>query len=196
VNYWNYLQIHGVRGGVNTMTVSLQDLSGKCFRAIRLGSGTGVYATTANPLELGLLVPHQTLKATKGHALTIPFKVTRRGGWSDKGATVVLDLPRGWLALTGTTKEFARVGAGLSGSFRIVPTSIGLQSLRLSVAKDYNQPSASVEVDVRQGQGWFSKVFRTPILLSACFIVLAGALTRTGWRDLRRHRGARSNPAS
>lgn len=199
VDYWNYLQLHGVRRGTNVVTVTVRDLSGneKCLRAIKLGRGTGVFGTRSNPRELQLLVPRDAVNATAGSSLTIPFEVVRRGGWPDRGATVVLDLPEGWRALDGARRTFTRIGSRRDGSFRVIATAPGSQILTLAVARSYNRPEAAVRVVVRPAGGWFPG--RIAILVSAGFIVLAAAMTRAAWRDRRRHRerrGSQSLPKS
>jgi hypothetical protein len=188
VNFWNYLQTSGVHGGVNSLTLSVQDLGAPCIRGVRLFKGTGVAVTKADPRELQLLAPRGTLSGTKGQALTIPFEVTRRGGWPDHGATVVLTLPAGWRSLNGTRRTLSRIGSRRAGSFRVVAGTLGSQQLMLAVAGSYNQPIAPVRVTVHAPPAWFSTLGRVPILVSAAFIVLAAALTRAGWRDRRREK--------
>jgi hypothetical protein len=192
IDFRNYLQVHGVHGGLNSFTVTLERLYGTCFNAIRLERGSGIATTTAYPEELQLLVPSTPLAATIGQPLAIPYEVTRRGGWPDQGATVKLTLPDGWRADGPAHMTFRRIGHQRKGTFRIIPAATGRAIINLAVLKSYNQPRAAIQVNAVRPSRWLTSR-GLPLLLCAALLVTATALTRASWRrrKIDHHRSSR-----
>lgn len=188
LDYRNYVQISGVRPGLNPLTVSLRNLQrSSCIRDIVLSPGTGIYVTTANPEELSLHVP-RTLNATKGVPVTIQYTLVRRGGWPDRGATVVLNPPDGMRVEGPRTAHFSHVGHVQDGVFHVVPQVNGPEFVQLSVPARYNEPQATVALSVGAGEASWVRRKGIPVLLSAALLVGAATLTRAARRDRRRDR--------
>jgi hypothetical protein len=185
LDFRNYLQVRGVRGGANPFTVTLEVLRGRCLESLRLLSGSGIATTRARPDELRFLVPTQTLTATKGRELTIPYELSRRGGWPDRGALVTLSVPRGWRVDGSRFQRFPRLGHGGRGSFRVTPTTTGTALVGLRAMRVYNEPNATIPVKVEPAKSWLSSRALS-LLLSATLIVVAAALTRASLRAKRR----------
>jgi hypothetical protein len=185
LDFRNYLQVRGVRAGANPFTVTLEVLHGRCLRGLRLLSGSGIATTRARPDELRFLVPTQTLTATKGHALTIPYELSRRGGWPDRGALVTLSVPRGWRVDGPRSQRFRRLEHGARGSFRVTPTTTGTSFVGVRAMRVYNEPNATIPVKVEPAKSWVSGR-GVSLLLSATLIVAAAALTRASLRARRR----------
>jgi hypothetical protein len=185
LDFRNYLQVHGVRGGANPFTLTLDVLHGPCLKSIRLLSGSGIATTGARPDELRFLVPTEVLTATKGRELTIPYELSRRGGWPDRGATVTLSLPRGWRIDGPESQRFRRLDDGRRGSFRITPNTTGTSFVGLRAMRVYNEPNATIQVKVEPPKSWLL-ARGLPLLLAATLIVGAAALTLASQRAKRR----------
>jgi len=185
IDFRNYLQVHGVRSGANPFRLTLDVLGGRCLTSIRLLSGSGIATTRARPDELRFLVPTTALAVTKGRPLTIPYELSRRGGWPDRGATVTLSVPRSWRIDGARSQRFRRLGDGRRGSFRVTPTTTGASYVGLRAVRVYNEPSAAIQVRVEPAKGWLSGR-GVSLLLSAALIVGAAALTLAGLRARRR----------
>jgi hypothetical protein len=190
LDFRNYLQVHGVRAGANPFTLTLDVLHGRCLRSIRLLRGSGIVTTSARPDELRFLVPTQMLTATKGHELTIPYVLSRRGGWPDRGATVTLSVPRGWRIDGAGSQHFRRLDSGRRGSFRVTPSTTGTSFVGLHAMRVYNEPNATIQVKVEPAKSWLLGR-GISIVLSAALIVSAAALTRASRRAKRRPTRAR-----
>ena len=189
IDFRNYLQTRGTRRGLNTLTVTLDVLHGRCFDSLSVLPDSGLGATTVRPDELRLLVPQQPIVATAGRRTRLPFALRRRGGRPDGRLDVQLQLPEGFEAVDGTVWHFPRVGRLGEGTFEFVPKTTGRYVLSLAVPRHYNQPTAVVQVDVVEPRSWLVSRF-LPSLLAA--VLLAGAAafmyaTRTG-RGSRRRR--------
>jgi hypothetical protein len=195
LDFRNYLQVHGVRAGANPFTLTLDVLGGRCLERIRLLRGSGIAATHARPDELRFLVPTQGLTATKGRELTIPYELSRRGGWPDRGATVTLSVPRGWRIDGSGSQRFRRLGSGRRGSFRVTPSTTGTSLVGLRAMRVYNEPNATIQVQVEPSRSWLS-TRGVSLLLSATLIVGAAALTLASRRAKRRARAGRSRGRS
>jgi len=185
LDFRNYLQVHGVKAGANPLRLTLDVLGGRCLTGLKLLRGTGIAVTTARPDELRFLVPTSALTATKGHALTIPYELSRRGGWPDRGATVTLSAPRGWRIDGSATQRFRLLHDGRRGTFRITPTTTGTSLVGLRAMRVYNEPTATIPVRVEPAASWLSSR-GVSLLLSAALIVAAAALTRASLRARRR----------
>jgi len=185
LDFRNYLQVRGVKPGANPLRLTLDVLGGHCLTSLRLLRGSGIATTAARPDELRFLVPTTALAATKGHQLTIPYELSRRGGWPDRGATVTLSAPRGWQVEGARSQRFQRLGDGRRGSFRVTPTTTGASYLGLRAMRVYNEPSATIQVRVEPARSWLS-TRGVSLLLSAALIVAAAALTRASLRARRR----------
>jgi hypothetical protein len=182
IDFRNYLQTRGTRPGLNTLTVTLEVLHGRCFDSLSVLPDSGIGATTVRPDELRLLVPRQPIVATAGRRTKLPFALRRRGGRPDGRLDVKLLLPEGFEAVDGTVWHFPRVGRVGSGTFEFVPTTTGRYVLSLAVPRHYNQPTAVVQVDVVEPRSWLTSRF-LPSLLAAVLLVGAAAFmyaTRTG----------------
>ncbi|MGN6187494.1 MAG: hypothetical protein ACTHOE_01235 [Conexibacter sp.] len=190
IDFRNYLQVHGVQAGANPLTLTLELLHGRCLKGIRLLPGSGIATTAARPDELRFLVPTTVLTATKGHALTIPYELSRRGGWPDRGATVTLTVPRGWRLDGPGSQRFARLHDGRRGAFRITPTTTGTSFVGLRAMRVYNEPNATIQVQVEPAKGWL-RSRGVSLVLSATLIVGAAALTLASRRAKQRVRVAR-----
>ena len=83
LDFRNYLQLHGVRPGLNTFTVTEDVLRGRCFESVSLLPDSGVGATSVRPDELRLLVPSAPVVAVAGRRTRLRFAVVRRGGRPD-----------------------------------------------------------------------------------------------------------------
>jgi hypothetical protein len=187
LDFRNYLQVHGVREGANPFTLTLDVLHGRCLESIRLLSGSGIATTGARPDELRFLVPTQALTATKGRELTIPYELSRRGGWPDRGATVTLSVPRGWRIDGPRSQRFRRLDDGRRGSFRVTPATTGTSFVGLRAMGLYNEPNATIQVKAEPPRSrLFGRGFS--LLLSATLIVAAAALTLASQRAKRRER--------
>jgi hypothetical protein len=186
LDFRNYLQVHGVTGGANPFRLTLDVLRGRCLTSIRLLRGSGIATTAARPDELRFLVPTTSLTATKGHELTIPYELSRRGGWPDRGATVTLSVPRGWRIDGPVSQRFRRLDDGRRGSFRITPTTTGTSLVGLRAMRVYNEPNATIQVKVEPPKSWL-RARGLPLLLSATLIVGAAALTLASQRAKTEH---------
>jgi len=187
IDFRNYLQVHGVRAGANPFTLTLDVLHRPCLRSIRLLSGSGIATTAARPDELHFLVPTQVLTATKGHALTIPYELSRRGGWPDRGASVTLSVPDGWRIDGPGSQRFRRLDTGRRGSFQVTPSTTGTSFVGLRAMRLYNEPNAMIQVKVEPPKSWL--IARgLPLLLSAALIAGAAALALASQRAKRRER--------
>lgn len=191
LDFRNYLQVRGVRAGANPLTLTVDALHGPCLESIRLLSGTGIATTRARPDELRFLVPTAVLTATKGRTLTIPYELRRRGGWPDRGATVTLSVPREWTVDGSRSQHFRRLNTGRRGSFRVTPSTTGTSFVGLRAMRVYNEPNATVQVNVEPPKSWLS-ARGLSLLLSAALIVGAAALTRASQRARRRERSRRA----
>jgi hypothetical protein len=189
LDFRNYLQVHGVRGGANPFTLTLEMLHGSCLKSIRLLRGSGIATTGARPDELRFLVPTEVLTATKGREVTIPYELSRRGGWPDRGALVTLSAPRGWKIDGPRSQRFRRLDDGRRGSFRITPTTTGTSFVGLRAMRVYNEPNATIQVKVEPPSSWLS-TRGFSLVLSATLIVGAAALTRASQRARRREQAA------
>jgi len=176
LDFRNYLQVRGVKGGANPFTLTLEVLHGRCLERIRLLRGSGIATTRARPDELRFLVPTTVLTATKGRALTIPYELVRRGGWPDRGATVTLSVPQEWRIDGSASQRFSRLGYGRAGSFRVTPSTTGTSLVGLRAARLYNEPNATIQVRVEPAKSWVL-TRGLSLLLSASLIVGAAALT-------------------
>jgi hypothetical protein len=185
LDFRNYLQVHGVREGTNPFSLTLETLHGRCLRSIRLLSGSGIATTGARPDELRFLVPTTLLTATKGRGLTIPYELSRRGGWPDRGATVTLSVPGGWRIDGPSSQRFRRLHNGRRGSFRITPTTTGTSLVGLRAMRLYNEPNATIQVKVEPPKSWLL-TRGLSLMLSATLIVGAAALTLASQRARRR----------
>jgi hypothetical protein len=183
LDFRNYLQVRGVRGGRNVFTITVDRSRGVCLRNLRIARGTGIETTTAHPQELKVLVPLQSLTATKGDVLTIPYAIARRGGWADRGAVVQLSLPPKWRIVGAPTQKFVRIGRERRSTFKVIPQTEGQAVLKISVLRSYNQPDAPVAVQVRARESNV-RAF-APTLLAGALIVAAALLTRMSWRSSR-----------
>jgi len=177
LDFRNYLQLQGVRPGLNTFTVTEDVLRGRCFESVSLLPDSGVGATSVRPDELRLLVPSAPVVAVAGRRTRLRFAVARRGGRPDGGFDVAVTLPPGVTAAGGRTRHLDRIGRLASGSFDLVATRPGRYVLSLSVPRRYNQPSANVEVDVVRPRPWLRTHF-LPSLVAATFLVGAAAFMR------------------
>jgi hypothetical protein len=189
LDFRNYLQVHGVQGGANPFSLTLEVLRGRCLTSVRLLRGSGIATTAARPDELRFLVPTSTLTATKGREVTIPYELSRRGGWPDRGATVTLSVPRGWRVDGSRAQRFQRLDHGRRGSFRVTPNATGTSFVGLRAMRVYNEPNATIQVKVEPPSSWLSSR-GVSLLLSATLIVAAAALTRASRRAKRRERAA------
>jgi hypothetical protein len=189
IDFRNYLQVHGVRGGANPFTLTLDVLHGPCLKSIRLLRGSGIASTGARPDELRFLVPREVLTATKGRQLTIPYELSRRGGRPDRGAAVTLSIPGRWRIDGPRSQRFRRLGDGRRGSFRVTPTTTGTSFVGLRAMRVYNEPNATIQVKVEPPRSWLL-TRGLPLLLSATLIVGAAALTLASRRARRREREA------
>jgi hypothetical protein len=185
LDFRNYLQVRGVRGGANAFTLTLDVLHGPCLESIRLLSGSGIATTGARPDELRFLVPTAVLTATKGRELTIPYALSRRGGWLDRGAVVELSVPRGWRIDGPGSQRFRRLDKVRRGSFRVTPSTTGRSFVGLRAMRVYNEPNATIQVKVEPPKSWLL-TRALPLLLSAALIVAAAALTLASQRAKRR----------
>ena len=185
LDFRNYLQVRGVRAGANPFTLTLETLHGRCLENVRLLSGSGIATTHARPDELRFLVPMQVLTATRGRQLTIPYELSRRGGWPDRGALVTLSVPRGWRIDGPRSQRFLRLDAGRTGSFRVTPTTTGTSFVGVRAMRVYNEPNAMIPVKVEAPRRWLSGRGAS-LLLSATLIVGAAALTLASLRARRR----------
>jgi hypothetical protein len=189
LDFRNYLQVHGVRAGANPFTLTLDALHGPCLERIRLLRGSGIATTRARPDELRFLVPNELLTATKGRELTIPYELSRRGGWPDRGATVTLAVPKGWKIAGSGSQRFRRLDRGRRGAFRVTPSTTGTSFVGLRAMGLYNEPNATIQVRVEPARSWLL-ARGLPLLLSATLIVGAAALTLASQRARRRARVA------
>jgi hypothetical protein len=185
LDFRNYLQVRGVRGGANPFTLTLELLHGRCLERVRLLPGSGIATTRARPDELRFLVPTQVLTATSGRRLTIPYELARRGGWPDRGAVVALSVPRGWRVDGPRSQRFRRLDDGRRGAFRVTPTTTGTSFVGVRAMRVYNEPNATIPVKVEPARGWLSSRWLS-LLLSATLIVGAAALTLASLRARRR----------
>ena len=176
LDFRNYLQVRGVRGGANPFTLTLEVLRGRCLTRIRLLRGSGIATTRARPDELRFLVPTTVLTATKGRELTIPYELVRRGGWPDRGATVALSVPREWRIDGSASQRFSRLGYGRAGAFRVTPSTTGASLVGLRAMRLYNEPNATIQIKVEPAKSWLL-TRGLSLLLSATLIVGAAALT-------------------
>jgi hypothetical protein len=181
LDFRNYLQVHGVHGGLNTFSVSVDRLYGKCIENVVLYPGTGVETTLADPAELQVLVPRAPLPATKDNVLTIPYAVTRRGGWPDRGAAIRVDIPPQWKHEGPLIQRFGRIGRERRGTSKVIPEGEGATLIRIDVLRDYNQPHAALAVNVEAKRRGFLRA-HVPLLLAATLIVVAATLTHLSWR--------------
>lgn len=187
LDFRNYLQVRGVRAGANPFTLTVDALRGPCLKRIELLRGSGIATTPARPDELRFLVPTGVLRATKGHALTIPYELSRRGGWPDRGATVTLAVPGGWRIDGTPSQRFRRLNRGRRGSFHVTPSTTGTSFVGVRAMGVYNEPNATLQVRVEAPRSWLA-ARGLPLLLSAVLIVGAAALTLAGQRARRRAR--------
>lgn len=185
IDFRNYLQVRGVRGGANPFTLTLDVLHRPCVKRIRVLRGSGIAVTSARPDELRFLVPTTVLTVTKGRELTIPYELSRRGGWPDRGATVTLSVPHEWRIDGSGSQRLRRLADGRSGSFRITPTTTGTSFVGLRAMGVYNEPNATIQVKVEPPKSWLL-ARGLPLLLSAALIVGAAALTLASRRAKRR----------
>jgi hypothetical protein len=190
-DFRNYVGIRGVRPGVNKFTVKLYNIHGHCFRAVDVLPDSGIGATTIKPDELRLLVPSKPVTVTVGRRARMKFAIARRGGRPDVGATVSFNFPRSFEAWNGTRVHFARIGHTRTGSIEFIPERPGRYAVEVSAPTNYNQPSATAEVDVVPAQSWL-KSRLVPSLIAAAFLVTAAALT-FATRKRRRTPGSESS---
>ena len=158
LDFRNYLQIRGVLPGANTFSVTLDELRGRCFDRLAVFQDSGIGATRVRPDELRLLVPREPIVAVAGRPARVPFALRRRGGRPDGAFDVRLTLPSGFETAGGTTRHFERVG---SLRARLVrrrrAPAPGRYVVSLAVPRRYNQPTASVELQVVERRSWLRR---------------------------------------
>jgi hypothetical protein len=156
--------------------VTSESLSGTCFKSIAVLPDSGIGATRVRPDELTLEVPQQPIVAVAGHRSLLRFGVTRRGGRPDIGATIQARFPSDFEPVNGSAHRFNRLGTTKIGELAFVAHTPGHYAVSIGVSGQYNQPNATIAVNVVPPQSWFKTRF-LPALITAAFIIAAAALT-------------------
>jgi len=157
IHFQNYLQTNGVRASENVLSVKAETLRGHCIRQVAILPGTGVATTCTRPDELLiLLVPRQTIRATVGAKVQLPFKLRRRGGRPDGPLTVAMGSSPDYSISGPPRLTYSRVGSGISGSFTVIPR-VANAGASISVLRRLNQPSASFVIQAGLTRAsWYS----------------------------------------
>lgn len=146
IDYENYVQTKGIRGGPGTFEVQLQD-RGRLIKTVHVDQPTGLYRTTVPPEQLTMSTPTE-IHAEAGEPFDIPYHVTRRGDRPDKPVTVSAELAGGPIRLTNADDSYDAVRGGRKGDLQAVATEPGRYQVRLTARGGYNTPASVVLVVV------------------------------------------------
>jgi hypothetical protein len=152
IDFRNYIQISGIRGGANVLHFAIEPLSVRgpvrshAFAVVILRR-SGIEATRALPDELLLFARPPTVTAHAGEPVDVGYRLERRGGWPD--GPVEVRFAAGGLELRSPdTRHHPRVGDGVRGAFTVVGETPGTYTAMLAVPDRFNEPSTPVTVTV------------------------------------------------
>jgi hypothetical protein len=149
LRFANYLQLGGVRGGRNVLTLELEAFHGKPPLSVVFLEGSRIERTPVTPYELEIVGPGRAVVVPAGGTAEIPFRLSRSGTRPDTRASVRLDLVGAPLeAVDELTRSFEGVGDGRGGNFKIRAAKAGTYNLLIVAKSDYNAPAYPVRVVV------------------------------------------------
>ena len=152
LDFRNYIQISGIRGGLNVLHFAIEPLTVRglalphAFEVAVLG-GSGIEATRALPDELLLSAQPPDVTAHVGQPVEVGYLLQRRGGWPD--GPVEVRYAAGGLELQGAdVQRHPRVDGGVRGAFTVSGETPGTYMTMLSVPDRFNEPSTPVTVTI------------------------------------------------
>jgi len=152
VDFRNYIQISGIRGGLNVLHFAIEPLIVRGLARpqtfeVAVLSNSGIEATRALPDELLLYARPPTVTAHVGEPVDIGYLLKRRGGWHD--GPVEVHFAAGSLDLRGPDlQRHTRVDGGVHGTFTVSGDTPGAYTTMLAVPDRFNEPSTPVTVTI------------------------------------------------
>lgn len=193
VDYTNYIPYAGVDGGVNQLSVIVEQARSTRIRSVTVASGTAVIFTPLSPANAVVDLRARSDRVRAGEPFDVAFRIQNTGESPLRFATVGLDpLPQGVVALDGRTRWLGTIPgrAGVSGSFRLRAESEGLLQLGVSAVTSANLGGdglvVSVEGRARHGP-WLAVA-----LIAGGFAILLALAVLLGARRRRQIRPGQS----
>lgn len=145
----NYLQLGGVRGGENILTLMMETFEGPPPRSVTILNDSRIERTTLNPYEVELAGPDAPVIVSRGDTARLPYRLARKGTRADASATVRVDTAGSPIEVLGEpTRSFNNIGDGRQGDFEIRPSKPGTYNLMLVAKTGYNTPAYPVQIIV------------------------------------------------
>jgi hypothetical protein len=190
----NYVQLEGLRGGENTITVKEEGFGAKpLVSAVSVLPGSGLYETALGPSALSIHLP-QTVRIRRDSAVWFPVTLIDTGddarhtrvSISSSSPLVRISGPSGVEVGTVQAHRPRRIGFTLQG------VQTGAATLMVSASSTASQPEASTQVVVYR----YARSAAVVVLVSALMFLPSAALLVLSRRSSRRAHTSDSGPAS
>jgi hypothetical protein len=174
VDFRNYLQIAGVRPGVNVLTVTLERVGPIRVERLHVFADSGIERTQVAPAEIELRLGLPRGEVRVGDEFELGYRLRNAGDRPAHDVVIAVDFPRGGLALLGASQaRFPQLVRTAAGSFRFRALTEGRFRVALAARSSANRPAALVEVPV---SGAESGRFGYLALLAGAALLAVGVL--------------------
>jgi hypothetical protein len=177
VDFRNYLQLSGVRPGLNTLSVRLERVGPVRVERLEVFPDSGIERTRLAParVELRPRLPDGAVRV--GDEFELGYALRNTGDRPARNVVVGIELPRGALAVLGPRVErFPELAGTAAGSFRLRALARGRFRIALTARSSANRPAALIDVPVgARESGRFGLV---PLVLGGALLVAGVLLLR------------------
>lgn len=184
-HYSNYLQLEGVQGGGNVLTVTMEFEPTVRLNALTIYADSFLERTTASPYTLAVHMPNRIGKLEPGRPFTIPYSVTAESGRVVRDVRVRSDVSDGLRVVGPIVQRIGDISGERGGEFDYEASASGRYRVTLTAqGAGFNQPQQTVEFVV--GESAWSPSLYTLLGVGGLAIVLCWFAFR---KRLRRRRG-------
>lgn len=188
IKFDNYLQTTGVKPGKNTLELRIDQRGGNLVRQVTVRPGSGIYQASHPPEQLGLEAP-QTVEATNGEELAVPYTLTRASNRAADTPTRINVTAQGLQIHGPSSHTLDCIGERTSRRFTLTGDP-GNYIVRVSAAGDYNQATAIINVHIAVPASPSNK----PRLIAAALLLLAAVGVARSGNIRRRLKKPQSQP--
>jgi hypothetical protein len=179
VQFRNYLQYEGVRGGLNELRFAVSTSGEARVAALHVRPNSGIFRTLRSPypLKVQALVPKKPVQV--GDRFRVELILSNRTGEQITGVEIRPSYDRDSFSLRGgKLRSVPRLVRPVRASFEFEARRRGVHQISFLVGSSRNRPTASIRLSVRQG---FDVGVVEAALWALLFAPLATGLAYLAW---------------
>lgn len=177
VGLTNYLQYSGVRAGLNTFAVKVEQTPGVKIESFSVLLDSGIIVTRTGPAALAVSLERHRFSITVGDEFDVRYTVRNDGDRPALNIEVTPEHPRA-LELIGEADYERRILRGtMSDSFRFRARAPGIYRAALFVSSGSNHPAVEFEVRVDPPASEWARAGTLASRAAGALLLIGGAVS-------------------